>query len=696
MKTKRFCFLKAFFLSIGFFTVLGLVATETVAAATYYVATNGSDSNPGTEAQPFKTVQRGVDAAYAGDTVTVKDGTYTYGGASGGYFVTLRRSGAPGQFITIKSQNLHGALMDGNNNLASRVFYCGQSYSYIRIEGFEIKGASEWGIQFYPGVPHHVELVRNKIHDIGRYYTNTNYGLGAIFTPKQSHDFLIDGNIMHTIGRTGGTNDWHDQVIYLCGHTHTVSNNLFYTDSNGWSGACVSVSAEYDANDGSNHKIVNNTFCNPCRVRPGHVWFSTVVPNQITGTVVSNNIFYGPTEAPIWAWVESSMGIGTVTVRSNITNAPKLISTLGNWNGNTIVAANNLFNTDPQFVDAANRNYRLRSGSPAISHAFQADAPDHDIDQQVRPQGGASDAGAYEYQESNPPPQSENDPPVVSILNPANDVTITEGETITFKAMADDQEDGNLSETIVWTSDNPGSLGVGAEISSTLPVGQHTVTAAVTDSGGLTETATIMVTVAASPLPPTNQAPTVSILAPANGSNFPVGSSITFSGEANDPDESDQSANIEWNSNVDGHLATGANFERQLSKGNHTVTATVSDSGGLTASNSVQISVNESPLTPMHTRLTFYSSRSFWKVNLGLEVMATDNNEQPVSGANITVDLYRRTRFWKTFMLTTDRTGLAEIYLGRQRNFCYKAILKNVQAEGYLWSGNDKSTEYCP
>jgi len=45
-------------------------------AATYYVATNGSDANPGSEASPWRTIQMAANMLRAGDTVLIKQGVY--------------------------------------------------------------------------------------------------------------------------------------------------------------------------------------------------------------------------------------------------------------------------------------------------------------------------------------------------------------------------------------------------------------------------------------------------------------------------------------------------------------------------------------------------------------------------------------------------------------------------------------------
>ncbi|HVY25784.1 MAG TPA: right-handed parallel beta-helix repeat-containing protein [Polyangiaceae bacterium] len=53
-----------------------LVAGHVASAAEYYVATTGSDSNPGSMQQPFATLSKANGAAAAGDTIWVRGGKY--------------------------------------------------------------------------------------------------------------------------------------------------------------------------------------------------------------------------------------------------------------------------------------------------------------------------------------------------------------------------------------------------------------------------------------------------------------------------------------------------------------------------------------------------------------------------------------------------------------------------------------------
>ncbi len=106
----------------------------------------------------------------------------------------------------------------------------------------------------------------------------------------------------------------------------------------------------------------------------------------------------------------------------------------------------------------------------------------------------------------------ENTAPVVTILQPPEGATSIVGEPVTLLAQVADAEDDDLAPQINWASDVSGALGTGASLTTTaLAVGTHVITAAVIDSGGLTDVDSITLHVqAAAPRPPTatlNSAP---------------------------------------------------------------------------------------------------------------------------------------------------------------------------------------------
>ena len=105
-----------------------------------------------------------------------------------------------------------------------------------------------------------------------------------------------------------------------------------------------------------------------------------------------------------------------------------------------------------------------------------------------------------------------NTAPAVSVASPANTAAYPEDATISFSGLANDNEDGNLSESLSWTSSLVGHIGNGASFSRTLPAGIHVIKAAVTDSGGMSghKQVTMTVTVDA-PAPPPTTGPTLTV-----------------------------------------------------------------------------------------------------------------------------------------------------------------------------------------
>ena len=112
-----------------------------------------------------------------------------------------------------------------------------------------------------------------------------------------------------------------------------------------------------------------------------------------------------------------------------------------------------------------------------------------------------------------------------------------------------------------------------------------------------------MLTVAASP------SPTVLIRQPAAGAVFFTGDPVTLQGTALDPADGDLSAAILWTSSLQGVLGTGASLTTTLADGTHVLTASVTDSGGKSASATTTIVV--APLITLQgTRSTAYTNQS--------------------------------------------------------------------------------------
>jgi hypothetical protein len=90
---------------------------------------------------------------------------------------------------------------------------------------------------------------------------------------------------------------------------------------------------------------------------------------------------------------------------------------------------------------------------------------------------------------------------------------------------------------------------------------------------------------------PANEPPSVSITNPADGASFDSGAMIPFQGTASDPEEGDLTDSLVWTSSIEGQIGEGSSFSYILEDGNHTITASVTDSGGSTASDSITIMV---------------------------------------------------------------------------------------------------------
>src|SRR3989338_1467307 len=125
MRTKIKDFLKKiiFIQSIVVFTFLTLYSS--VDAATYFISPSGSDSNPGTESQPWKTIERAVssNSLSPGDVINAMAGSYHIDpnapGGNNNCEMFPAKSGTSGNPITLKAYNNADVLLDGRFDVKS-------------------------------------------------------------------------------------------------------------------------------------------------------------------------------------------------------------------------------------------------------------------------------------------------------------------------------------------------------------------------------------------------------------------------------------------------------------------------------------------------------------------------------------------------------------------------------------------------
>ena len=90
-----------------------------------------------------------------------------------------------------------------------------------------------------------------------------------------------------------------------------------------------------------------------------------------------------------------------------------------------------------------------------------------------------------------------------------------------------------------------------------------------------------------------NTPPSVTISSPPDNSSFMSGASVVFVGSASDTEDGVVTMNLTWNSSLDDAIGSGGSFSTTgLSLGTHTITAAVTDNGGLSGSDSIVVTIN--------------------------------------------------------------------------------------------------------
>jgi hypothetical protein len=353
-------------LSATMFTTLltGSVLFPHVAhAATYYVATNGSDSNPGSQVQPFRTINKGLKVLASGDTLYIRGGKYNEAinpvtGAipnGGGSWATATIiAGYPGETVTLAPTAGSSVIKLGS----------GGGFNYMIFDNLELDGTAMGSCGgcgealYLGGDSHHIRFSNCNIHN-GPSHNIFGGGSFNEFINNRVHDSraygwywsgnntIFDGNEVYNQGGYGyhiyntGATDVSDNIV----RNSRIYNNGFGSNSSGF-GLIVS--------HGTNNQVYNNFVygnlagvqidhsCVDCKAYYNTIYGNTasgisiaeVHPESTTGSIVRNNIVYGNRSAIIHV-------------------------------GDPGAVIDHNFTSDPQFVNPSAGDFHLKSGSPA-------------------------------------------------------------------------------------------------------------------------------------------------------------------------------------------------------------------------------------------------------------------------------------------------------------------------------------------
>ena len=310
-----------------------------------YVATTGSDANPGTRDEPLKTIARADALARPGCTIHVGPGTYEVNAPSArSAGIRTTKSGTASARIKFVSDVKWGAKIV----FSGKGIAWNSKGAYVDIDGFDISGTGRIGILAEGG---RENITNNFIHDLTVSGGCNSSGGAAINIWGAVGGAVIDSNVIRNIcGQWLASRNCNTvQGIYVANHNNRISNNII-------SGvASVGINSWHGATDST---IVNNTIFNS---KMGIVIGQGDSGATAVGTqnnYVANNIVYRN------AYGISEMG----KVGGNNRYIDNLVHSNGNnWRVKGTVSGT--ISADPLFMNYQPNgagDYRLQSKSPAV------------------------------------------------------------------------------------------------------------------------------------------------------------------------------------------------------------------------------------------------------------------------------------------------------------------------------------------
>ena len=412
--------------------LLASVIPQMAAAATtdLYVATTGSDSNPGTKAAPFATLQKAGSVATPGVTVHVAPGSYsalTYclvpSIVAGYAAVCMQTSGTASAPITFISDTKWGAKLICPSDSGFFIL----AASHIIVSGFDMTCPGTADAYGFAGGTYgnngYNTFYNNYIHDMA---VSACISTGMLFgsdttnaTWTNTGHNVFDGNVLRHGGcPTAGQphcNQFHG--IYT-GSPYDVATNNIVSGIIGYGivayggGVCHETIANNTVFDNSEGGIIAENVgtqtghADMC-ANGGKTDYETIINNIAAnngyGTDYYGNSYSGPdggvhlygVSVGTHNLISNNVAFGNNNFQTLATSPAAVVKSITGSNASVFTN----YQSDKNWAPASNynfQNYAERLGSPSIAAGTATGAPSYDILMTPRPGASGYDIGALQ------------------------------------------------------------------------------------------------------------------------------------------------------------------------------------------------------------------------------------------------------------------------------------------------------------
>lgn len=285
----------------------------------YYVSTDGADSNPGTEASPFATIQKAINSSSSGMTIKVLPGTYhenlNFNGKS------LQLLGSP--------ENPEQTIIDANGTGRAITMVNRETASTL-VSGFVLTGGNAANASITPGHGGAVYLYDNARPNLKNLIIRNNVaGAGGAISARHNGDPTLENCLIY--GNTANTG----AAMYI----YNASDVYMYNVTIGENVANVSANGNIFLQRGASAEFIN------CIAWAPNMDYEISLSSA---TSYNSNCIVNVDYTDLRGGQSGEINPGTSQYTLTV-----------NWNAGAI-------NADPRFKDGANGDFLLESSSPCI------------------------------------------------------------------------------------------------------------------------------------------------------------------------------------------------------------------------------------------------------------------------------------------------------------------------------------------